>query len=281
MLPAMAGQGRRGLEGRYPAERYGFVRCAILHLLLFLLLACSREQQKEAPHDAGAPKVADGLRVETFGTITLVRVDPARFKLRLLNAAKDGGARKASRWADDFGLLGVANASMYEPSGASVGLMINGPHVNQARDVSTMGGYFAFEPARDDLPKVAAFGRDCAGFDLASVRRSYAVVFQNYRLLDCEGHAVAWKDARRFSAAAIGLGKDGHVVFAHSRAPHAMTEFSELLATPELGLAQMFYVEGGPEASVYVKTGDVEVRAIGSSLDDFMAIPNVVGFAPL
>jgi hypothetical protein len=145
-----------------------------------------------------------------------------------------------------------------------------------------MGGYFAFDPARPDLPAVAAFGRDCAGFDLARVRRDYGVVFQNYRLLDCDGRAVAWKDARSFSAAAIGLGKDGHVVFAHSRAPHAMTEFSQILASPELGLSQMLYVEGGPEASLYVRSGGADVvRAIGSSLDDFMAIPNVVGFAPI
>jgi uncharacterized protein YigE (DUF2233 family) len=239
-----------------------------------------------APADGGAPR---GISVETAGTITLVRIDPARYALRLQNARKDGHARRAPEWAKEFGLVAVVNASMYQPSGDSVGLMINGAHVNQGHDLPKMGGYFAFAPTRSGVPPVAAFGRDCPGFDLARIRADYGVVFQNYRLLDCEGRPLAWKEARSFSAAAIGLDRDGLVVFAHSRAPYAMTDFAKLIAAPELRIAQMFYVEGGPEASLYVQAGSTSVRAIGDyetgffrrdSNDEFWELPNVVGVAP-
>ena len=236
--------------------------------------------------DSGPP--APGLTVESAGTITLVRIDPARYTLRLQNARKDGHPRRAPEWAKEFGLVAVVNASMYQPSGDSVGLMVNGAHVNQAHDLPKMGGYFAFAPTRAGLPPVAAFGRDCAGFDLARIRADYGVVFQNYRLLDCEGRPLAWKEARSFSAAAIGLDKDGMVVFAHSRAPYVMTDFARLVAAPELRIAQMFYVEGGPEASLYVQSGGANVRAIGDyetgffrqPNEEFWELPNVVGVAP-
>ncbi len=239
-----------------------------------------------ATPDAGA--AAAGIVSETVGTVTLVRVDPARYALRLLNAKSEGHPRPAPTWAREFGLLAVVNASMYEPSGQSVGLMINGAHVNQSHDVPKMGGYFAFAARHSALPPVAAFGRDCPGFDLPRLRADYAVVFQNYRLLDCEGHPLPWKESRVFSAAAIGLDRDGWIVFAHTRAPYAMTEFAKLIAAPELRLAQMFYVEGGPEASLYVEAGGTRVRGIGDyetsffrrePNEEFWELPNVLGVA--
>jgi uncharacterized protein YigE (DUF2233 family) len=245
----------------------------------------SSTETTAAAQDGGAA-APPGLVVETAGTITLVRVDPSRYALRLLNARSEGHARSAPAWAKDFNLLAVVNASMYEPSGLSVGLMINGASVNQSHDVAKMGGYFAFSPKRPDLAPVAAFGRDCPGFDLTRIRADYGVVFQNYRLLDCEGRPLTWKESRVFSAAAIGLDRDGWVVLAHSRAPYAMTDFARLVAAPELRMAQMFYVEGGPEASLYVEAGGARVRAIGNyeasffrheANDEFWELPNVVG----
>jgi hypothetical protein len=67
-----------------------------------------------------------------------------------------------------------------------------------------------------------------------------------------------------------------------------MTDFNKLIAAPALDLAGAIYVEGGPEASLYVKTAEEEVREVGSFetgfFDDsnrsFWPIPNILGFAP-
>ena len=48
------------------------------------------------------------------GLITLVRIDPAHYSLRLLTAAEHGSARPAPEWASDFGLTAVINASMFQ-----------------------------------------------------------------------------------------------------------------------------------------------------------------------
>jgi uncharacterized protein YigE (DUF2233 family) len=219
--------------------------------------------------------------------ITLVRVDPARQKLRLLSKATAGQARRADEWATFARALGVINASMFLEDGRSTGLMVQSGRALQPRDDSKLGGYLAWEPTRDGLPRVAAFGRDCKDFDLAKVRRDYATVVQNYRLLDCDGQAIAWKDPKIYSAAAIGTGRDGTVVFIHARTPYSMSDFARILATKELDLASAMFVEGGPEATLYVHAGSETVSEIGSYETGFHAddsnksmweLPNVIAF---
>jgi uncharacterized protein YigE (DUF2233 family) len=225
------------------------------------------------------------------GCVTIVRVDPALHRLRLLNAATHGQRnRTAEQWATEFGLTGVINASMYRTDGRSVGLMINGAATNQEHDDKRQGGFLAFDPVRAGNPTVQAVGRECANVDLLNLRRDYRVVFQNYRLLDCEARPIRWKDPKVFSAAAIGVGNKGDFVLIHSRTPYTMTEFATVLALPALDLAQAMYVEGGPEASLYLHAGGATIRATGSyesgfrTNDDnreFWEIPNVIGISPL
>lgn len=252
-----------------------------------------------APAAAPGPCVAEsatrpGLRVDRIpgrdGCVTLVRIDPDRFQLRLLTALADGGSRTAPEWAHDFGLTGLINASMFAPDQRSIGLLVAGTSVNRDRDNERLGAFLAFDPINKgnkgnkgderDAPVVLT-GRDCPGFDLANLRRRYRSIVQNYRLLDCDGKPVTWKDARRFSAAAVGLDENGHAVFVHTRAPANMSELAVILAEQRLRAAM--YVEGGPEASLYVDAGPIEVSEVGSGLlgtSSFFKIPNVLGFQP-
>ena len=67
-----------------------------------------------------------------------------------------------------------------------------------------------------------------------------------------------------------------------------MVDFNRMIAAPELGLAGLMYVEGGPEASLHVKTADGVVSEVGSRETDlygsannrFWRIPNVIAFEP-
>jgi hypothetical protein len=228
---------------------------------------------------------AAGLRVERVqgpgGCVTLVQIDPRRFRLRLLTALADGGSRAAPDWARDFGLTGLINASMYAPDQRSIGLLVAGPNLNRDRDNEKLGAFMAFDPIDDkDVPLVMT-GRDCPGFDLAVLRQRYRSVVQNYRLLDCDGQPLPWKDARRFSAAAVALDGDGRAVFIHARAPATMSEFARFLGNR--GLRAAMYVEGGPQASLYVKAGSTEVAEMGTGLitnSSFYNIPNILGFLP-
>jgi uncharacterized protein YigE (DUF2233 family) len=237
-------------------------------------LACSGDSMPRA-----------GLRVERVaapaGCVTLVHVDPSKFQLRLLTAVAEGGSRTAPDWARDFGATGIINASMFAPDQRSIGLLVAGARVNRDKDNEKLGAFLAFDPVDAHDPPLVMTGRDCEGFDLARLRRGYRSIVQNYRLLDCDGKPVTWKDPRRFSAAAVGVDANGHAVFVHTRAPAQMSEFAAILAAR--GLRGAMYVEGGPEASLYVRAGDGEVAEVGNSLlgnTAFIKIPNVLAFQP-
>ncbi|HKE17638.1 MAG TPA: phosphodiester glycosidase family protein [Kofleriaceae bacterium] len=244
----------------------------------------------------GAVDLAGGLRAENVrlpgreDCLTLVRIDPARFELRVHTAAADGGRRTAPGWAADFGLAAVVNTSMFDDGDRSIGILRDARAVNRDQDNPKLGGFLAFDPVHPSAstPPVVMTGRDCPGFDLADLRRRYRAIVQNYRLLDCRGAALPWADPKVFSSAGIALDRGGRVVFLHARAPLRMTALARFLASPDLGLRAAMYVEGGPEASVFAAAGGGRVEAIGSFesgfWDDsnrrFWPIPNVLGAAP-
>ena len=234
---------------------------------------------------SGSQTPRPGLEIERVpgptGCVTVVHIDPAHFRLRLLTALADGGPRTAPEWAKEFGLVGLINASMYAPDQRSIGMLVSSGSVIRGKDNERLGAFFAFDPIEERDAAVLLTGRDCDGFDLGALRRRYRSIVQNFRLLDCDGRPVTWKDARRFSAAAVGIDDKGRPVFIHARAPMQMSDFAELLASRHLRAAM--YVEGGPEASLYVRAGDLEVTEMGTALFGnraFFSIPNVLGFVP-
>jgi hypothetical protein len=240
--------------------------------------------------EASKSTPADGVVVErTPDCLTLVRVSPAKFRFKILTALADGGARTAPDWAKDFQLAGMINASMFSPDLKSIGQLTGPDETNNTHWNGKLGGWLAFDPISDDKPPIA-FG--CEG-----APDGYRSVVQDYRLLDCDGKPIAWKDPKTYSAAAIARDLDGNVVFVHARKAYAMTDFAKLL--PPLGLDRALYVEGGPEASLvwqgavsevgsfesgFMPDSTIDHRAERESQSDsntrFWPIPNVIGAIP-
>ncbi|MBI2893796.1 MAG: phosphodiester glycosidase family protein [Deltaproteobacteria bacterium] len=221
------------------------------------------------------------------GKVTVVRIDPREHPLRLLTALTHGGARTAPEWARAFGLRGVANAGMFLVGGRSVGLMVSASGINQPRVSPRYGAFLAFDPAEASDPPVAMFGRGCAGFDLSAIRARYRAVVQSIALLDCAGRPIPTGGRRAYSASAIGLDRAGRVAFVHVRTPFTMAMFRRILASSAVGLVSAMYLEGGPEASLWVRGERETVAEMGSFESGFFEsdenrrfweIPNVIGF---
>jgi Phosphodiester glycosidase len=249
-------------------------------------------------------EVAPGLTVQRYaspippaapagdGCLTVVRIDPARYEFRFLTALADGGSRATlPAWADRFHLTGAINASMFGTHEKSAGLLVAAGKPNNDHDNAHFGGFMAFDPEDTALPPVAFTGRDCAGFDIDALRKRYRSLVQNYRLLDCDGKPIHWKDPKIYSGAAIGMDAGGRVVFLHTRSPWTMTDLGRILASPEIKppIHDALFVEGGPEASLYVASGAYKLQGIGSyetgfqdddSNNRFWDLPNILGFMP-
>ena len=218
--------------------------------------------------------------------ITIARFDLARFTPVLLTARDDGAARPLDRWVREQHLVAAINAAMYEPDGRASGLCVR-RGLEESPDDARFGGFYVMDASAASTTRFAMLGRECAGFDLARLRSEWLTIVATYRLLDCEGHAIAWIDPDRYSAAAVGTDASGRIVFVHSRTPYRMRELAEMLAERSLGFTQLFFVEGGPEATLIVEAGELHVREVGlrrdlpdgvePEHDTLYALPNVLG----
>jgi hypothetical protein len=213
--------------------------------------------------------------------VDVVAAELARFRVRALLSADDP-PHTAIEWRDIFHLAAVLNAGMFHDDNRPVGLIV-ADGTAHGTDNAKMSGFLAFDPRSPADPPVVVAGRDCPDFDLDALRARYRSVVQSYRLLGCSGEAISWQDPKHYSAAAVGVGRDGRVVFLHARAALTMAELSRGLATHDL--AGALFLEGGPEASLVAR----DVRAVGSyetgflETDDnraFWKLPNVLALEP-
>jgi hypothetical protein len=260
------------------------------------IVADATPSTADAPADAGCvvarATLGPGLTVERWpiaGTpaaggppcIDVVRADPARYRLRALT--DDGTERNGPRWAHDFDLIAVTNAGMFHDDGAPVGLVIDRGKA-RGHDNIKMSGYLAWDPVSSKDAPVIVAGRSCPGFDLDRLRERYRSLVQSYRFVGCDGAALPWQDPKQYSAAGIGVDREGRIVLLHARAAVTMKELSASLAAHDL--AGAIFLEGGPEASLVVAGPEGSLDRVGSyetfflendSNTRFWALPNVIG----
>jgi len=217
--------------------------------------------------------------------IRVLRIDPERFELTLLSAsAGDGLKRTAKVWSTDFDLVAAINASMFQQDHrTSVSLMRTRDHVNNSW-VSKDKTILAFDPDAGVEPRVRMIDRGCD--DLDETARGYGTLVQSIRMVSCDGRNVWSPQPRRWSTAAVGLDRDGRVLFVHVRSPYSTHDLIEMLLGLPLDLDRCMYTEGGPEAQMYIHSGLVEHELVGSFETGFLAddsnaiawpVPNVIG----
>lgn len=223
-------------------------------------------------------------------TISVVRVDPALFELRLLSAKllELEAPLPAPDWAARYGALAVINASMFREDGlTSVGHMRTGEAFNN-RAWNKDNAVFVAQPRDPALPAAQILDRACE--NAGALSRSYGVAIQNIRMLDCGRRNVWAQQPRRWSTAAVGQDGSGRILLIHARSPWSTHDLIDILLLLPLDLRRLMYVEGGPEASLYAKVaGQVELEAVGSfetgffendGNQRFWPLPNVLAVLP-
>ena len=245
-----------------------------------------------APWSAAAPGV-EVARVPAHAggpTVTVVRVDPRVHAFRLLSATLEGldEPLTAPEWAARSGVLGVINAGMFQgDQRTSVAYARSGARAVNGR-WNKDNAVFVAEPVAPGRPRARILDRTCD--DVPREAAAHGLVLQNIRMLDCKGRNVWSREPRRWSTACVGADADGRILLVHVRAPFSTHDLVDVLRALPLGLTRLMYVEGGPEASLYLKVGsETVVSEMGSfetgffeSEDNrrFWPLPNVLGFGP-
>jgi hypothetical protein len=218
--------------------------------------------------------------------IRVLRIDPTRFELQLLNASAsaDGAPLTAKQWAERYGLVAAINASLYQADQrTSVSLMKSRTHTNNPR-LSKHNAVLLFDRLDAGVPPVQIVDRTCR--DLAAVQGRYGASVQSIRMVSCT-RANVWtqQPENKFSTAAVGIDQQGRLLFIHVRSPLSTHDLIDSLLALPLGVREAMYVEGGPEAQLYVNAGGTEVELVGSRGSSFagientyaLPIPNVLG----
>lgn len=220
--------------------------------------------------------------------VRVLRIDPEFFELRLLNASAPGQGRPQSArdWCRSNGLVAAVNASMYQTDHRkSVSMMRTRTHVNNpslSKDKAVLG----FDRLDASVPPAQIIDRECQDFD--ALRAHYGTLVQSIRMISCERRNVWAPQSREWSTAAIGIDTRSRVLFIHSRSPFSTHDLIEILLGLPIELRRAMYVEGGPEAQLYVQSGGREMEFLGSYETGFKEaddnafawpVPNVVGIA--
>jgi hypothetical protein len=222
------------------------------------------------------PKFGDGV-------VHVVRIDPKKAELKVGLASLDGvQKRTAAQWAEGKGFSVTTNAGMFDLDDhtAHVGYLRSGEHVNQPK-WNEYKSAFAFSPGK-------AAVADLDSPEGKKTAMSHQTVMQNLRLISAARGNVWPANQRRWSEAALAGDDRGRVLIVFSRSPLTMKEFNEKLLALGLGVTRAMHLEGGPEASLSIRSAKVNLELCGSYETGFnenddnkeqWPIPNVLGVA--
>lgn len=279
------------------------VRPVIFFCILLSLGSATADQQIGAKAKVSVSagvwqKLAPGLDLGFFQSpnpsetddsmIRVLRIEPARYKLRLLNASASENGRPLStkEWCRQNGLAAAINASMYQADlKASVSLMRTKNHINNPRLSKDMA-ILAFDRYSPDVPQVKIIDRECEDFN--TWKTKYKTLIQSIRMISCQGKNVWTPQPQEWSTAAIGIDHHNRVLFIHVGSHYRTHDLINILKMLPLNIARAMYVEGGPQAQLYINVGTHEYEFVGNYKMDIeenmntlfsRPIPNVVGIS--
>jgi hypothetical protein len=279
------------------------LRVVIVAVAAALAVICTR------PAGAGRPtgsaslwqQLEPGLELGIFPSprpadvgdslIRVLRIDPERYRFHLVNASADKNVRlrTARQWSRKYGLSAAINASMYQTDyKTSVSLMRTTGHVNNprlSRDMAILG----FDRRQPDIPHVKIIDRQCDDFDTWKTR--YGTLVQSIRMISCTGKNVWTRQDQKWSTAAVASDRRDRILFIYVASPYRTHDLINILKMLPIGIDRAMYVEGGPQAQLYINAGGKEHEYAGGyeisgqlmnadSLNLSGPIPNVIGIAP-
>lgn len=221
--------------------------------------------------------------------ITILKIDPSKYKFRMLCASELGQkTRTAKEWSDEFGQEIIVNAGMYHPSdnSTSKGYLKNFSHFNNKTFNGSYNSMICFNPADSLLPGFRLDDLKCANGD--SLMHRYNSCSQEMRMIDCNRQPLQWNKNAKQECSMVMAAMDlkNNLLLIFCRSPYTQNAMIKFLLDLPLDIRNASYLEGGPEASLYVSLAGFSLDKFGSYVTDFhpndnndhsWKLPNVIG----
>jgi hypothetical protein len=246
--------------------------------------------------------LAPGMELGTFvakkpstvgdSRIAILRIDPRLWELVLIGRSWDSESKNqtARDWCKGHELTAAINAGMFGSDYIThVGYLCTKEHVNSGH-VNKYKSVAAFGPKKGkELPAFRIFDLDDPGTTMDTILCDYSSVVQNLRLIKRPGENRWSQQDKMWSEAALGEDSSGRILFIFSRSPFTMHDFNRELLSLGIDLVAAQHLEGGPEAQLFLRIGNVTHEMFGSYETSFREndgnaapwpIPNVLGVRP-
>lgn len=197
-------------------------------------------------------------------------------------------ARTAAVWANDYKLNVVVNAGMFNLANhrTNKGYLQINKRFNNARLNKSYNVMMAMNPRNRMDSAMVITDMSCRDWTL--LKKRYTTLCQGMRMIDGHGVPLSW-DKRPGQSCSMVVGAtdvSGNIYFAFTRSPYTHQQMIGFLKQLIPTIRTTVYLEGGPEASLYIQTKDTVISKIGSYVsktyahdknDHFWDLPNVIG----
>lgn len=219
----------------------------------------------------------------------ILKANPLLCTFGILSTSENKNQNKpADLWAKEFGMNVVVNAGMFNMANkrTNKGYLKNYSHFNNSHLNGRYNVMMAMNPGH--LSDTAMLITDMTCRNWESLRSNYHTLCQGMRMIDGSGNPLAW-DKRPGQSCSMVIGAtdiSGNIYFLFTRSPYTHQQVIRYLMRLIPNIRTTVYLEGGPEASLYVQTGDTIISKFGSYVsktyandnnDHFWKIPNVIG----
>jgi hypothetical protein len=219
----------------------------------------------------------------------ILKADPKFCKFKILSSSEHGKRnRTAEEWSRDFKVNVTVNAGMFNLGNKKTnkGYLKNYSHYNNSHLNGNYNVMMAMNPKNGTDTTMIISDMTCGNWE--SLKADYHTLCQGMRMIDCNGNRMAWDKQPGQSCSMVIGATDiaGNIYFIFSRSPYTHQKMIGFLIFLIPDIRTTVYLEGGPEAGLYVQTADTIISKIGSYVsktyandnnDHFWKIPNVIG----
>ncbi len=220
--------------------------------------------------------------------LTILKIDARKFDFEFLTASEHNNLpRTAPEWATEFDMNIVINAGMYSynKTQSNKGYLKNYNHLNNPVKSSYYNAIMAMHPKDPEKLPFEIIDITCQAWE--KVKNQYRSLCQGMRMINCAGVGMPFTKRPDQSCSMILTATDisGNLYIVFTRSPYSHQNMINYLIGLPLNIRTTVYLEGGPETSLYVNTGDTIIAKYGSYVsntcdnddnDHFRKIPNVI-----
>lgn len=220
--------------------------------------------------------------------LSILRIDISKFDFQFLTASEHGRKmRTAPEWAQEFNMNLIINAGMYayNKTHSNKGYMKNFNHLNNPHKSDYYNAMLAMHPKETGKREIEIFDITYQRWD--SIQPLYHSFCQGMRMISSRREAMQFSKRPYQSCSMIVAATDeaGWLYIVFTRSPYTHRAMIGYLLDLPFDLKTTVYLEGGPEASLYIQTSDTIIAKYGSYVsntcnnddnDHFWKIPNVI-----